>query len=84
MLGICVLPPWQGIGVADDALTLLVSHAHDALLLHKVSLEVLTSNVRAIRFYKRHKFQEVGIRRLQFPWAGEWLDVTVMERILGS
>jgi ribosomal protein S18 acetylase RimI-like enzyme len=63
MLGICVLPPWQGIGV---------------------SLEVLTSNVRAIRFYKRHKFQEVGIRRLQFPWAGEWLDVTVMERILGS
>lgn len=84
MLGICVLPRWQGAGVAADALSLLVTHARDVLGLRKLALEVLTDNGRALAFYRRNGFQEVGVRRRHFPWAGEWLDVTVMERFVGA
>jgi putative acetyltransferase len=84
MLGICVLPPWQGAGVAADALSLLADHARHVLGLRKLALEVLADNGRAVAFYRRHGFQEVGVRRRHFPWAGEWLDVTVMERFLSA
>lgn len=81
-LGICVLPQWQGHGIAADALMLLSEHARDVLSLRKIVLEVLTANERAVGFYRRQGFQEVGIHRRHFPWAGDWLDVMVMERFL--
>lgn len=84
MLGICVLPPWQGAGVAADALSLLAGHARDVLGLRKLALEVLSDNGRAVAFYRRHGFQEVGVRRRHFPWAGDWLDVAIMERFLSA
>lgn len=82
MLGICVLPPWHGHGVALEALELLCFHARDVLNLRKVTLEVLSSNSRAVSFYRKCGFHQVGVRRSHFPWGGEWLDVLVMERLL--
>ena len=84
MLGICVLPQWHGSGVAAAALALLSAHACDVLGLRKLTLEVLSGNGRAVGFYRKHGFREVGVRLRHFPWAGEWLDVTVMERFLGE
>lgn len=84
MLGICVLPQWQGTDTARDALSLLSAHACDVLGLRKLALEVLAGNGRAVGFYRKHGFHEVGIRRFHFPWAGEWLDVMVMERFLSE
>ena len=81
-LGICVLPQWQGHGIAADALTLLSEHARDVLGLRKIVLEVLSTNERAVAFYRRHGFEEVGIFRRHFLWAGDWLDVMLMERLL--
>ena len=83
-LGICVLPPWQGTGIAADALSLLSTHACDILCLRKLKLEVLSGNIRAIEFYRKHGFEEVGVFRRHFPWAGDWLDVTIMEQFLSE
>jgi len=52
--------------------------------LRKLVLEVLSDNGRALAFYRRQGFREVGILQLHVPWAGEWLDVTVMERLLNT
>lgn len=82
MLGICVSPSWHGTEVAADALALVAQHARDVLCLRKIVLEVLTTNDRAVAFYLKHDFREVGVLRNHFLWAGEWLDVTVMERLL--
>lgn len=82
MLGICVLPPWQGSGTATDALSLLFAHARDVLGLRKIVLEVLADNGRAVGFYRKHGFLEVGTHRNHFPWAGQWHDVMVMEKFL--
>ena len=84
MLGICVLPQWQGKEIASDALTLLSAHARDVLGLRKLMLEVLSDNSRALEFYRKHGFREVGILRHHFPWAGDWLDVTMMERLMDA
>jgi len=84
LLGICVLPQWQGDGTAADALSLLSRHARDVLGLRKILLEVLADNDRAVGFYRKHNFEEVGTHRNHFPWAGKWLDVMVMEKFLGQ
>lgn len=81
-LGICVLPRWQGEGMAADALSLLSAHARDVLDLRKLTLQVLSSNDRALNFYRKRGFREVGVLHRHFPWAGDWLDVTVMEQFL--
>lgn len=81
-LGICVLPQWHGTAVAGEALSLVTQHARDVLCLRKIVLQVLTDNARAVGFYVKNGFHEVGVLRKHFPWAGDWLDVTVMERFL--
>lgn len=82
MLGICVMPQWHGKGIAADALSLTSNYASDVLGLRKLLLEVLSDNDRAVNFYRKHGFQDVGVRRRHFPWAGDWLDVLMMEQFL--
>lgn len=83
-LGICVIPSRQGSGLAGDALELLAAHARAALGLRKIVLSVLSENARAVAFYRRHGFREVGVQRGHFLWDDVWLDVTLMERMLSA
>src|SRR5450631_2592474 len=81
-LGICIAPSAQGKGHAADAVALLEEYARDALSLRKFILTVLTSNERAIAFYHRIGYFDVGIYRDHFYWADAYHDMLAMEKLL--
>ncbi|HVU21203.1 MAG TPA: GNAT family N-acetyltransferase [Rhizomicrobium sp.] len=49
----------QGTGLADALMTALLKHA--ATVVEQVQLTVNAENARAIRFYQRHGFRQIGI-----------------------
>lgn len=81
-LGICIAPSAQGKGHAADAVTLLEGYARDELGLRKIILKVLTSNLRALAFYRRIGYSDVGLHRDHFRWNGAYYDMLAMEKLL--
>lgn len=75
-LGIYANPKLKGVGsILMDCLKKL---AFKIAKLHTLKLEVIETNERAIKFYKKHSFKEEG-RLKEFVYRdGRWLDVIVM------
>ncbi|MEU1091308.1 GNAT family protein [Streptomyces sp. NPDC005576] len=68
----------RGRGLGTEATRLVVGHAFESLGLRRVSLEVYSTNHRALRVYRKVGFQVVGVRpRAQFR-EGVWNDETLM------
>ena len=81
-LGIGVAPERQGRGLGREALALLDQHAARAFHVRKIILSVLKENEGARRLYARAGYREVGVLEAQFFNAGQYLDVTLMEKRL--
>jgi diamine N-acetyltransferase len=81
-LGICLSPAQHGAGVAAEACRGLFAYALHTLGLRKIVLEVLAGNGRAIRFYKKIGFAEVGRWKDHFLQDQHWHDVLLMEKLL--
>lgn len=65
-------------GYGTDALRAVLRYAFQGLALHKVSLDVLASNERAIRVYERLGFVREGVRREDVFKEGRFVDVVRM------
>jgi len=72
----------RGRGIGDALLGMLGERAR-ALGYHKMVLAAFTTNLPGMRLYERHGFVTVGVYREQGMLDGRWVDVVVMERILG-
>jgi phosphinothricin acetyltransferase len=72
----------RGRGIGDALLSELTARAR-ALGYHKMVLAALPINAPGMRLYERHGFRTVGIYREQGMVDGRWVDVIVMEKILG-
>jgi L-amino acid N-acyltransferase YncA len=72
----------RGRGVGDALLGALDTRAR-ALGYHKMVLAAFPTNAPGMRLYERHGFRTVGIFREQGMLDGQWVDVIVMEKILG-
>ena len=70
----------QGIG---DALLGALEERSRSLGYHKMVLAAFPANTRGMRLYERHGFRTVGIYREQGMLDGRWVDVIVMEKLLG-
>lgn len=81
-LGICLSQPAQGHGVAAEACRLLEQYLTETLALHKLTLKVLAANSRAVAFYRKHGYREVGVLRRHFRDGDSYHDVLLMERLL--
>jgi phosphinothricin acetyltransferase len=73
----------RGRGVGDTLLGALEARAR-ALGFHKLVLAAFPTNARGMRLYERHGFRTVGIYREQGLLDGRWVDVIIMEKLLGS
>lgn len=73
----------RGCGIGDALLGALEERAR-ALGYHKMVLAAFPTNAPGMRLYERHGFQTVGIYREQGMLDGHWVDVIVMEKILGA
>jgi phosphinothricin acetyltransferase len=71
----------RGRGVGDALLSALEERARD-IGYHKLVLAAFEFNTAGMRLYHRHGFQTVGTYHEQGLLDGQWIDVTVMEKIL--
>lgn len=81
-LSVYVERAWRGRGVGRRLLTHLVERA-PGLGYHKLVLAAFPFNAAGIALYERLGFRAVGIYREQGQLDGSWVDVIVMERLLG-
>ncbi len=72
----------RGRGIGDALLGTLEMRAR-ALGYHKMVLAGFPTNLPGKRLYERHGFAMVGIYHEQGMLDGRWIDVMVMEKILG-
>jgi phosphinothricin acetyltransferase len=72
----------RGRGIGDALLTALEERARQ-LGYHKLVLAAFPHNDRGMRLYERHGFATVGTYHEQGLLDGRWVDVIVMEKLLG-
>lgn len=65
----------QGKGIGTFAVTNMLHHAFYNLNLHRVELDVLTSNERAIHLYEKVGFQREGLKRQVVYKNGKFVDM---------
>ena len=73
----------RGGGVGSALLAALIARARE-LGYHKLVLAAFPHNEAGMRLYRRFGFREVGIYREQGLLDGRWVDVVIMERLLGE
>jgi RimJ/RimL family protein N-acetyltransferase len=68
----------RGGGLGREATRLVLAWGFDVLGLHRIQLEVLATNSRAIRCYVACGFRQEGIRREAQLYPDGWKDFVVM------
>jgi RimJ/RimL family protein N-acetyltransferase len=68
----------QGRGHGTEAARRVLAYGFDELGLHRVSVRVLASNIRAIRSYEKCGFQLEGRERETVFLDGDWRDDLIM------
>lgn len=68
----------RGRGLGTFAVSEMLRHAFRDLGLHRVELDVLVGNDRAIHVYEKCGFQSEGIRREAVYKDGQWVDLCHM------
>ena len=81
-LGICISRNSQGKGIATEACNLLDRYLVLELGLRKLVLRVRSDNSRALAFYRKLHYREVGRFLRHYRDGEELVDVVWMERFL--
>ena len=69
---------WRGMGLSYIAYLRFIPFMFESLNLHKISLEVLATNKRAINLYKKLGFVEEGRKREEVLKHGFYIDSIIM------
>lgn len=77
-LGIILKREARGRGLAAEALAGLMDHAFGAMGIHKLYLNVLTSNDKGIHVYEKMGFVKEGVLRAEYKLRGEYRDMVRM------
>jgi L-amino acid N-acyltransferase YncA len=73
----------RGAGIGQALLAALIECAQ-GLGYHKLVLAAFPQNAAGMRLYTRFGFRQVGVYREQGLLDGRWVDVVIMERLLGE
>ena len=68
---------FQNKGAGSKAVRLLIEHGFDTLKLHRITLHVFSTNLRAIHVYQNTGFKQEGVLREAAFIEGCWLDVLI-------
>ena len=69
---------FRGKGLALESYKLFIPYLFTEYNLHKISLEVLKTNQRAINLYEKLGFRFEGIKRDDVNKNGQWIDSIIM------
>ncbi|MBI1280615.1 MAG: GNAT family N-acetyltransferase [Anaerolineaceae bacterium] len=81
-LGIFMDAKVRGDGSASESLLLLEQYVRDVFNLRKLTLKVLETNKRAIGFYLKSGWKQVGLMTAHFYQKQHYHDVVLMEKFL--
>ncbi len=68
-------PEYWGKGYGSDGLRLLLRYGFNELGLHRIGLNVISNNTRAIRVYEKAGFSYEGAQKEAVFRDGQWLDI---------
>lgn len=71
-------------GLGSDAMHTVLRYAFERLRLHKVNLDVIDYNDRAIRVYERFGFVQEGVRRDELWKRGRFVNLVRMSLLEGE
>jgi len=75
---------WQGRGVGSEAMRLLIRYLIEERGHHRLTVDPVAANARAIHVYERLGFRTVGtMRAYERTKDGTWRDALLMELIVG-
>lgn len=80
-LGADIHPEFCGLGYANQAYKKFIPFLFKEYNLNKISLEVLSTNERAINLYKKLGFVFEGIKRKEILKNGNWIDSIIMSML---
>ncbi len=80
-IGMSVLAGYQGMGIGDRLMTVLLETATVWLGAERVELMVLSDNLRAVRLYEKYGFSHEGALRHEIWRDGGYADSMVMARL---
>jgi diamine N-acetyltransferase len=74
----------RGKGFGTEATNLLLDYAFGYLNFHRVSIGVVGTNARAIRFYERIGFRKEGVQRDGYYYNHSYQDFVMMSLLEGE
>jgi RimJ/RimL family protein N-acetyltransferase len=77
-IGADIDPQYQGQGLGYRAYCEFLPVLFKKYNLHKITLEVLSTNARALNLYKKIGFITEGIKRQEVLKNGQWFDSIIM------
>lgn len=80
-LGLCLARTAQGVGNAQEAMAMLYAHLRKSGI-RKLGLRVRADNTRALAFYRREGYREIGTMERHYRESDAFIDVILMERFL--
>ncbi|MBO0901048.1 GNAT family N-acetyltransferase [Cellulomonas sp. zg-ZUI222] len=80
-LRLSMRPLYRGRGYGTEAIELVLGFAFDGLDLHRVELEALSINTRAVSLYENIGFRREGRRRDAYRDGAGWCDAVVMSML---
>lgn len=77
-IGITIGKDYWNKGYGKDSIRTLCNYLFNSRQAHKIELEVVKINERALNCYKKCGFKEEGVRRSKYYYSGKYLDTIVM------
>lgn len=68
----------RGRGFGTDAMRLICRVGFETMNLHRIELDVVASNARAVHVYEKVGFRHEGRRRACYFWGGKYEDYLIM------
>jgi RimJ/RimL family protein N-acetyltransferase len=78
MVGVDIAPEHRGRGFGKLTYEKLIPYLFEKYSLHKISLEVLSTNTVAINLYNKVGFKYEGTKREEVYKNGNWIDSIIM------
>ena len=80
-IGILIHPDFERKGFASETLSILINYSFSHLQLHQLYANITSDNSRSLALFKKHKFDEVGVKKEWILYEGKFKDEVLFQLI---
>jgi diamine N-acetyltransferase len=78
-IGILIHPDFERKGFASETLSILINYSFSHLQLHQLYANITSSNSKSLKLFKKHKFEEVGVKKDWILSEGKFKDEVLFQ-----